>query len=436
VEIGNCPKYLNKKKIVPQVPRPKLEPAGFPLQQAAVDLVGKADLFFISSSDHKKDMDTNIRGGPPGFTRVLQNDENGLVLVYPEYSGNRLYQTLGNLVTTPKAGLVFPDFDTGDVLYVTGETEILAGQDAKDLIAHSNLAIKITVKKYKFVRDGLAFRAQRGESSPYNPPVRYLATEDKLKLGGEDTRLRAALLDRQKFSNTIARLRFRLNGQIKPWQPGQYVALDFSDELDMGYSHMREDDPKSLNDDWLRTFTISSHPDDTDGANEFEITVRKNGPVTGYLFSLNTRDPLEIGVQGFGGDFFFAQKETGSVSFIAAGVGITPLLAQVRNLELKRFRLYWTNRAEDMALVVDTFKRNPGLAEVTQLFVTGTIDEGAPSWKELEGFNTTIERRRITKADVENDQADSFYVCTAPPLRNTLIEWLPGKTVVYENFDY
>ena len=50
-------------------------------------------------------MGTNHRGGSPGFVRVASNKPGpgGCTLVYPEFSGNRLYQTLGNLyTTTPK----------------------------------------------------------------------------------------------------------------------------------------------------------------------------------------------------------------------------------------------------------------------------------------------------------------------------------------------
>ncbi|ERS96522.1 hypothetical protein HMPREF1624_06726 [Sporothrix schenckii ATCC 58251] len=99
-------------------------------------------------------MDTNHRGGSPGFLRVA--DEGGqspnhtaLTLVYPEFSGNRLYQTLGNLKVNPLVGVVIPDFETGNV-----------------------------------------------------------------------------------------------------WQAGQYITLDFGTELDLGWSHMRDDDPQSLNDDF------------------------------------------------------------------------------------------------------------------------------------------------------------------------------------------
>lgn len=115
--LGNCPKYLNKKAIESHTPAPVLVSDQLPLPKEAVDLIHKADLFFISSTNGET-MDTNHRGGPPGFVRVAKNDEGGVVLVYPEYSGNRLYQTLGNLQVNPLAGLVFPDFESSDVLYV------------------------------------------------------------------------------------------------------------------------------------------------------------------------------------------------------------------------------------------------------------------------------------------------------------------------------
>lgn len=122
-------------------------------------------------------MDTNIRGGSPGFVRVLSNDPNGALLVYPEYSGNRLYQTLSNLRTNPRAGYVFPDFQTGDALYITGKTEVLVGKDADAILPRSNLVVKVIVEAARFVEQGLSLGGIPGEPSPYNPPVRYLRTE-------------------------------------------------------------------------------------------------------------------------------------------------------------------------------------------------------------------------------------------------------------------
>ena len=408
------------------------------LPQAAVDLLAKADLFFISSSNHESDMDTNHRGGPPGFVRILANTDGEVTLVYPEYSGNRLYQTLGNLKTTPRAGLVVPDFETGDVLYVTGTTEILIGKDAADLISHTNLAVKIKVEATRFVSDGLAFRGHDGEFSPYNPPVRYLSTETSHGIGGSEKQVHAKLIDRKIITPTIARFRFHIADPEKAskWKPGQYVALSFADELDIGYSHMRDDDPKSLNDDFLRTFTVSSRQDSLDGHDQFEITIRKVGVVTDHLFRCNVRSELEVPLQGFGGEFIIEQSEGENVAFVAGGVGITPLLAQAQDLDLRRLHLFWTNRADDIALVTDTFDRIPGLAQASTIFITGNIDAESKDWKKLLSSGAKIENRRMTVDDAGAYSASRWYLCTGTAFRATLLKWLEGGPVVFEDFNY
>ncbi|KAH8601449.1 oxidoreductase-like protein [Bisporella sp. PMI_857] len=430
--LGNCPKYLNKKRIRPCVPRPTLVTTELPLPKEATELLTKADLFFISSSNHESDMDTNIRGGPPGFLRILENDEQGLALVWPEYSGNRLYQTLGNLRETPQAGLTIPDFDTGDVIYVTGTTQILVGKSASGLIAHTNLAVKLQVKALRFVSSGLAFRGEAGEPSPYNPPVRYLSIEDSRTLGeGQNTQ--AALISKDILSPTIARLRFRVSDPAKStWKSGQYVALSFQDELDMGYSHMRDNAPRSLNDDFLRTFTVSSRDD---GSGEFDITIRNVGVVTDFLFKQNVRSGLEVSLQGFGGDFYIEQNDE-RIAFVAGGVGVTPLLAQAQDLNLRLLTFYWTVKADDLGFVKDTFDRNSELARSAKLYVTGAINHQRELWRELESSGAILENRRLVASDLSRDEALKWYLCTSPALRTVLLGWLTGKQSFYEDFNY
>ncbi|KAJ8062771.1 hypothetical protein OCU04_008029 [Sclerotinia nivalis] len=440
---GNCPKYLNKKHIIPRLPKPTLVCTTLPLPKEATDLITRSDLFFISSSNHDSDMDTNHRGGPPGFVRILSNDSDGLIIVYPEYSGNRLYQTLGNLTTTPQAGLVFPDFNTGDVVYLTGRTEILAGEKATNLITHTNLAVKIYVEDVRYVTDGLSFRGEEGERSPYNPPVRFLVSEAAAGVKDMGKKMHAKLMERKILSPTVARFRFKILDADKTsrWKPGQYVALDFKDELDIGYSHMRDDDPKSLNDDYIRTFTVSSSKDPTDTYDQFEITIRKVGVVTNFLFRHNIRSELEVPLNGFGGEFFIDQGSEGKVSFVAGGVGITPLLAQVSELDLLRLQLYWTVRLVDLGLVLDTFEKYPNLSNHTKLFITGEMGgcdgmNESICVKKLRESGATLQERRIEKSDFSEDPANRWYLCTGTNLRNTLVEWLKGKQLSYEDFNY
>ena len=156
----NCPKYLNKKIITPALPEPNLLSSSPHLSPEAINLISQADLFFVASAHAHEDMDCNHRGGPPGFVQVSQpqSPTEPTVLVWPEYSGNNLYQTLGNLMATPRAGLVIPNFETGDVLYITGNTEVLVGREASSIISKSTLAVRLTITASRHVQRGLAFR--------------------------------------------------------------------------------------------------------------------------------------------------------------------------------------------------------------------------------------------------------------------------------------
>ncbi|RKU49335.1 hypothetical protein DL546_009864 [Coniochaeta pulveracea] len=452
--LGNCPKYMNKKVIRAHLPEPKLVSDTLPLPGEALDLIGRADMFFLSST-YGEAMDTNHRGGPAGFVRVVRNEDGdgGVVLAYPEYSGNRLYETLGNLYLNPKLGLAIPDFETSNVLYVTGTAEILVGADAAALLPHTKLAIKISVSSAKFVRDGLPFRGTAGQMSPYNPPVRRLTTE--LTSAGiadrSDTIATATLTNRMSIAPAINRYSFTLspapNTLLQPWKAGQYITLDFAPELDMGWSHMRPDDPQSLNDDFVRTFTISSPPPtDLHESTGFEITVRTHGPVTRFLSRHNIRVPLEIPVLGFGGEDdvrISADEKDKLPVFIAAGVGITPLMAQagaligVKSSETLQLRVLWSLRATDLPLAVDVLDRVAGLAPFVKLYVTGVVGVSErQDLAKIEASGASVEARRMKRDDITGNGRRKYYLCVGMDMQRVLMQWLDGQEVVAESFNY
>ncbi|KAK5123567.1 hypothetical protein LTR85_002605 [Meristemomyces frigidus] len=447
--LGNCPKYLNSKHIVPTFSRPELVDDKPYFSQRAIQLLEKADLFFVSSSHHDTDMDTNHRGGPPGFVRLASNDPSGAVVCWPEYSGNRLYQTLGNLRVNPVAGLCIPNFDSGDMLYITGNTEILVGPDAHAFLPRSNLAVKLTITAARFVAGALPFRGIEGARSPYNPVVRHLTIERK-SARPQDTELQqAALLSQTKLTLTVSRFKFSLENAAT-YKPGQYVTLDFSNHLDFGYSHMRNDDPRSLNDDFVRTFTVSSAPGSPPDPvrrlkdDECEITIRKVGVVTDFLFKHEGSEKgsdsrgggLEVGVKGFGGEFEVKQDDEETVCFVGAGVGITPLLPSLGSLEYSRLIVLWTIRIQDASLALDVLDQHPQLARHLELFITGVGDEPNPDVEKLRGLGATVHLRRLQKADSMREGVGRYYLCTAVPLRKQLEEWLPHKELVFEDFNF
>lgn len=447
--LGNCPKYLNKKKISSRTPHPKLVSRSTHLPQEALDLISQADLFFVSSAHEHEDMDCNHRGGPAGFIRVLQPDSehDASTIVWPEYSGNNLYQTLGNLMTTPRAGLCIPNFTTGDVLYVTGDTEVLVGRDASDLIAKTKLAVKLHIKAAVLVHDGLPFRGVPPPDdtthglSPYNPRVRYLTNEKVEQFSTSNSpHVTAKLIKKTALSPTITRYRFALSDPTVygPWKAGQYVAFDFSEELNMGYSHMRDDDPTSLNDDYLRTFTISSSPNSLGlHGEEFECTIRAVGSVTKWL-QWQREGNLEIGVQGFGGDFAFDQTDGKRVAFVAAGIGITPIMGLIKEVKMDSFRLVWSVGVRDAGIVVDLLGSNPDLKQKTTVYLTGEDEDFNGKVKECMEMGVDLRRRRLEGKDLQDldGQTDQWYLCTSPAMRKRVQDWLPGKSIIYENYDY
>jgi ferredoxin-NADP reductase len=448
--LGNCPKYINKKDIVPQMPEPELVSDSLPLPPAALELIERADMFFLSSTNGIT-MDTNIRGGARGFVRVIKNTEDGVELIYPEFSGNRLYQSLGNLKVDPRIGIVIPDIERSDALYLTGSASILVGEEASSILARSKLALKIKVTAARFVKRSLPFRGTFQDDSPYTPPVRHLLTEqDQHIASGEVSRtVEASLTGREAITPHISRFTFKLSstqGPVPAWQAGQYITLDFGDELDAGYSHMRDDDPQSINDDYIRTFTISSPPGAS--GSEIEITAKRNGPATNFMMRRNMAVPLELPVLGFGGEESFRIPTTLSRAvFIAGGVGITPLLAQAGavlasrgNNDAHQLRVLWSLRAEDVPLALDSFKRIEGLAEVTTLFISGdaTQKTAVEALERVRSEGRRVETRRIKGDDMEElkGKENKFYLCMGSALLKQMNEWLAGEKIVVESFAY
>jgi len=125
---GNCPKYIHPR----QAAGPALGSGASNASESftrldgrARALISSADTFFVASHAPAREArpesaDVSHRGGPRGFLRF---DADGSIIV-PDYPGNLFFNTLGNLMLDPRAGLLFADFDRGDLLQVTGVTAI------------------------------------------------------------------------------------------------------------------------------------------------------------------------------------------------------------------------------------------------------------------------------------------------------------------------
>lgn len=133
----NCPKYIQRRvvslpgffeKVISSVTN------GKKLSDAEKKWIQNADTFFVGSSSREGRLDANHRGGNPGFVEVLDNG----TLKIPDYQGNSLYNTFGNIIQYPKVGLIFIDFEKGQTLQLTGRAELLFEQKSEADILKTN----------------------------------------------------------------------------------------------------------------------------------------------------------------------------------------------------------------------------------------------------------------------------------------------------------
>lgn len=117
----NCPKYIERRHFSLGPPAPHLRWAtGSQLGAERKDLIARSDTFFVASAYPGGGLDASHRGGPRGFVEVLEDNR----LRIPDYTGNSLFNTLGNLLEHPQAGLAFLDFEGGRLLQLIGQARV------------------------------------------------------------------------------------------------------------------------------------------------------------------------------------------------------------------------------------------------------------------------------------------------------------------------
>ena len=118
---SNCPQYITPRDFTPTT-----------ISAASADLITNADTFFFATAHPTHGADISHRGGPPGFVRVLSPTR----LAWPDYPGNNMFNSLGNLLANPRCGLLFAGFTTGATLQLRGRAEV-RGDDEREVIFDS-----------------------------------------------------------------------------------------------------------------------------------------------------------------------------------------------------------------------------------------------------------------------------------------------------------
>lgn len=173
---GNCPKYIQAREARWRTAEGSVRvvDAGT-LDAAGIALVQSADTYFIASSvppgrlgcSLADGVDVSHRGGRPGFVRVDSDVDGGHALMVPDFSGNNLFNTLGNLSVHPLAGLLFVDYDSGSTMQLSVDTEIVWDGPDVAAFAGAQRLLRHRVRAMRRIDGAPALRWGPAQRSPF-----------------------------------------------------------------------------------------------------------------------------------------------------------------------------------------------------------------------------------------------------------------------------
>lgn len=329
---GNCPQYIQARNFVSApAPTPGSTPAA--VRQAGLDVtaqqaIAAADTFFIASAHPGNNgapaegVDVSHRGGKPGFVKVEDD-----VLTVPDFLGNYLFNTLGNLLLEPRAGLVFPDFRTSDLIHLAVDTEIIWEGAELDAFAGAERLLKFRVRDMVRVTASLPIREVGVVTpSPFLQRTGSWASADGLKAADWPANVSRPFRIAQIWSESPSVRTLRLDPSdglgARTYKPGQHLPL-----------RLPASDSGSI-----RTYTLTGASD----GQSYQISVKRQGDVSALLHAAKVGDLIDVFPPR--GDFTFDEASNRPAVLISAGIGVTPMIAMLNGLLVNEGRNRHPNR--------------------------------------------------------------------------------------------
>jgi ferredoxin-NADP reductase/predicted pyridoxine 5'-phosphate oxidase superfamily flavin-nucleotide-binding protein len=259
--------------------------------------------------------DASHRGGTAGF---LVPSKDGTKIFLPDYAGNNMYMSLGNLVEDPRMGITVPLYETGGMMQMTGTAKIHWEDEEEDPMS------EVSLSHFQGALRWLEFDIEEIVELPAGSlPIRWDA-------GDQNTKLQ--VFDKIKESELVTSFYLApIDGDSHIWThlPGQHLTLS----LPLGSNSGGSSDDATVS----RSYSVSSFQPELEQKDPFyRISVRRDpfGAGSTYL-----HDQVQVGdlinVQKPAGSFTYdpekaKQTETDrTVLFLSAGVGVTPILSML-----------------------------------------------------------------------------------------------------------
>lgn len=165
-----CPKYIQRRKVrlpedgLPHKQSPELA-TGTSLGAEELELIANCDTMFSATSNPQGNLDISHRGGKPGFVRAIHATR----LRVPDFAGNSMFNSFGNLQLNDRAGVIMLDFAGRQCLQICGgATVLLAQSDTQNETGGTNRFWELEVENWQRTTIP-AIELEFLDASPHNP---------------------------------------------------------------------------------------------------------------------------------------------------------------------------------------------------------------------------------------------------------------------------
>ena len=141
------------------------------------DFVARSSMFFLATADAEGQPDVSYKGGVPGFVRVVDDE----TLAFPDYDGNGMFKSLGNILVNPKVGLLFIDFEQPDRMRVSGTASVSSDDPLLAEFPGAQLIVRVRAERIFPNCPRYIHRMQVVEQSVYAPRPGYKPPEPDWK---------------------------------------------------------------------------------------------------------------------------------------------------------------------------------------------------------------------------------------------------------------
>jgi uncharacterized protein len=141
------------------------------------DFVSRCAMFFLATADAHGQPDVSYKGGMPGFVRILDDR----TLAFPDYDGNGMFKSLGNILVNPKVGLLFVDFERPYRMRVSGTASVLTDDPLLGEFFAAQMIVRVRAERIFPNCPRYIHRMQVVEQSVYAPRPEHKPPEPDWK---------------------------------------------------------------------------------------------------------------------------------------------------------------------------------------------------------------------------------------------------------------